>query len=341
MRFSPRERNAVADTFKAMVIDAVEGKPAGAIRDLTLTDLPDHDVLVETAFSTLNYKDALAITGKGKIARRLPMVAGIDLAGSVIESRSPAWKPGDKVIVNGWGLSETQWGGLSRYQRLKPEWLTRLPGAFSLEEAMGIGTAGYTAALCVDALEKWGVMRTANREVLVTGASGGVGSVAVALLAKAGYRVAASTGRSETHDYLRSLGAESFIDRASLLEPGTPLQKERWGGGIDSVGGPTLVNLLAQTVYGGAVAVCGLAGSADLPGTVLPFILRGVTLIGIESAGPPLAARDEAWARLVRDLDVEKLRSMYEVHDFDALPDLANRLLANRVLGRIVIRMSE
>ncbi|MET0428784.1 MAG: MDR family oxidoreductase [Microvirga sp.] len=331
----------MADTFKAMVIDEIEGKPAGAIRDLSRADLPDHDVLVEVAFSTLNYKDALAITGRGKIARRLPMVAGIDLAGRVVESRSPSWRPGDEVFVNGWGLSETQWGGLTRYQRLKPEWLTRLPDAFTLEEAMGIGTAGYTAALCVDALEDWGAMRRANREILVTGASGGVGSVAVALLAKAGYRVVASTGRTDTHDYLRALGAESFVDRASLLDTGTPLQKERWGGGIDSVGGPTLVNLLAQTVYGGAVAVCGLAGSADLPGTVLPFILRGVTLVGIESAGPPVAARQKAWERLARDLDAAKLRSMYEVHDFDALPHLANSMLANQVRGRIVIRTGE
>lgn len=328
------------DSFKAFLIEEVDGRPRGSFKDLTLADLPDNDVLVEVAFSTVNYKDGLAVTGKGRIARKLPMVAGIDLAGTVVESGSPGWKPGDKVVVNGWGLSETQWGGFSRFQRLKSEWLTRLPDAFSLEEAMGIGTAGYTAALCVDALDNWGVVRRSGKEVLVTGASGGVGSVAVALLAKAGYSVAASTGRPETHDYLRGLGAESFIDRSVLLEKGSPLQKERWGGAIDSVGGQTLVNVLSQTVYGGAVAACGLAGSAELPGSVLPFILRGVALIGVESAGPPPAVREAAWTRLARDLDKVKLRTMYEVQPFEALPDVAGKVLANLVRGRVVISIA-
>ncbi|WP_262268907.1 MDR family oxidoreductase [Microvirga yunnanensis] len=327
----------MADTFEAFVIEDANGRTKGTFRNLTLEDLPDNDVLVEVAYSTVNYKDGLAVTGKGRIVRRLPMVAGVDLAGTVIESRSPDWKLGDKVIVNGWGMSETVWGGYSRFQRLRPEWLIRLPESFTLEEAMAIGTAGHTAALCVDALEDWGVVQSTGKEVLVTGASGGVGSMAVALLAQQKYSVVASTGRPETHDYLRSLGAVGFINRSDLLEKGPSLQKERWGGVIDSVGGQTLVNALSQTVYGGAVAACGLAGSADLPASVFPFILRGVTLIGIESSHAPQAQRDAAWARLARDLDPAKLRTMYEVYPFKALPELADGILANRIRGRIVI----
>ncbi|HYG85628.1 MAG TPA: MDR family oxidoreductase [Azospirillum sp.] len=329
----------MADTFTAFVIEDADGKPKGGFKQLSLADLPDNDVLVEVAYSTVNYKDGLAVSGKGRIARKLPMVAGIDLAGTVVESRSPDWKPGDKVVANGWGMSETVWGGYTRFQRLKPEWLTRLPDAFSLEEAMGIGTAGYTAALCVDALEKWGVIQPGGKEVLVTGAAGGVGSVAVALLAKRGYPVVASTGRPETHDYLRGLGATGFLDRATLLEKGPPLQKERWAGGVDSVGGQTLVNALSQTVWGGAIAACGLAGSADLPGTVLPHILRSVTLLGIDSVAAPQDRRNGAWARLARDLDKDKLKAMYEVKPFEALPDLASKILAGQIRGRVVVEI--
>ncbi len=327
----------MADTFKAFVIEDVDGKPKGGFKQLTLADLPDNDVLVEVAYSTVNYKDGLAVSGKGRIARKLPMVAGIDLAGTVVESRSPAWKPGDKVVANGWGMSETQWGGYTRFQRLKPEWLTRLPDAFSLEEAMGIGTAGYTAALCVEALETWGAVQPGGKEVLVTGAAGGVGSVAVALLAKRGYPVVASTGRPDTHDYLRSLGASGFIDRAALQEKGAPLQKERWAGGVDSVGGHTLVNALSQTVWGGAIAACGLAGSSDLPGTVLPHILRNVALLGVDSVMAPQDRRNAAWTRLARDLDKDALKTMYEVQPFEALPGLASRILAGGIRGRVVI----
>ncbi|MFL7904653.1 MDR family oxidoreductase [Azospirillum argentinense] len=327
----------MAENFTAFVIEDVDGKPKGGFTTLTLADLPDNDVLVEVACSTLNYKDGLAISGKGRIARKLPMVAGIDLAGTVVESRSPAWKPGDKVVANGWGLSETQWGGYARFQRLKPEWLTRLPDAFSFEEAMGIGTAGYTAALCVDALERWGAVQPGGKEVLVTGAAGGVGSVAVALLAKRGYPVVASTGRPETHNYLRSLGASGFIDRAALLDKGAPLQKERWAGGVDSVGGQTLVNALSQTVWGGAIAACGLAGSSDLPGSVLPHILRNVALLGVDSVMAPQDRRDAAWTRLARDLDRNALKTMYEVQPFDALPELATRILAGKIRGRVVV----
>ncbi|NUB11945.1 acryloyl-CoA reductase [Azospirillum brasilense] len=327
----------MADTFTAFVIEDADGKPKGGFKPLSLSDLPDHDVLVEVAYSTLNYKDGLAVSGKGRIARKLPMVAGIDLAGTVVESRSADWKAGDKVIVNGWGLSETQWGGYSRFQRVKPEWLTRLPDVFSAEEAMGIGTAGYTAALCVDALEDWGAIQPGGKEVLVPGAAGGVGSVAVALLAKAGYPVTASTGRPETHEYLSGLGATGFIDRAALQEKGPPLQKERWAGGVDSVGGITLVNALSQTVWGGAIAACGLAGSADLPGTVLPHILRSVTLIGVDSVAAPAARRERAWARLARDLDKDHLKTMYTVEPMSKLPELAGQILAGRVRGRVVI----
>jgi acrylyl-CoA reductase (NADPH) len=327
----------MTETFTAMVIDAIDGKPKGSFRELSLADLPDNDVLVEIAFSTLNYKDGLAISGKGRIARRMPMVAGIDLSGTVVESRSPDWQPGDKVIVNGWGLSETEWGGFARYQRLKPEWLIRLPDAFSLEQAMAIGTAGYTAALCVDALEKWDAIRPGTGEVLVTGAAGGVGSVAIALLAARGYAVTASTGRPETHDYLASLGASGFIDRAALAEKAGPLQKERWTGGIDSVGSTTLVNALAQTVRGGAIAACGLAGGPDLPGTVLPHILRSVALIGVDSVGAPIGQRLSAWGRLARDLDTAKLETMTVVAPMSNLSDLADDILAGKIRGRVII----
>ncbi len=327
----------MAESFKAFVIEDADGKPKGDFKQLTLADLPDNDVLVEVAYSTVNYKDGLAVSGKGRIARKLPMVAGIDLAGTVVESRSPEWKPGDKVVANGWGMSETQWGGYTRFQRLKPEWLVRLPDVFSLEEAMGIGTAGYTAALCVDALEKWGAIQPGGKEVLVTGAAGGVGSVAVALLAKRGYPVVASTGRPDTHDYLRSLGAGGFIDRAALQEKGAPLQKERWAGGVDSVGGHTLVNALSQTIWGGAIAACGLAGSSDLPGTVLPHILRNVALLGVDSVMAPQDRRNAAWTRLARDLDKDALKTMYEVQPFEALPGLASRILAGGIRGRVVI----
>ena len=327
----------MAESFKAFVIEDADGKPKGDFKQLTLADLPDNDVLVEVAYSTVNYKDGLAVSGKGRIARKLPMVAGIDLAGTVVESRSPEWKPGDKVVANGWGMSETQWGGYTRFQRLKPEWLVRLPDVFSLEEAMGIGTAGYTAALCVDALEKWGAIQPGGKEVLVTGAAGGVGSVAVALLAKRGYPVVASTGRPDTHDYLRSLGAGGFIDRAALQGKGAPLQKERWAGGVDSVGGHTLVNALSQTVWGGAIAACGLAGSSDLPGTVLPHILRNVALLGVDSVMAPQDRRNAAWTRLARDLDKDALKAMYEVQPFEALPGLASRILAGGIRGRVVI----
>jgi acrylyl-CoA reductase (NADPH) len=327
----------MADSFTAVVIEDEANKARTTFKQLTLAELPDLAVLVEVEFSSLNYKDGLVISGnRNKVARKLPLVAGIDLAGTVVESRSAAWRAGDKVIVNGFGLSETQYGGYSRYARVKPEWLVRLPPAFSTEQAMAIGTAGYTSALCVDALVDFGLTKDLG-EVLVTGAAGGVGSFAVALLAAAGFDVVASTGRPETHDYLKALGARSFVDRASLQEKGAPLQKERWAGAVDAVGGATLVNVLAQTKYGRGVAACGLAASADLPATVLPHILRSVALLGVDSVMAPLAKREKAWQRLARDLPAQKIAEMTRVEPMSKLVELAAEILAGKVRGRVVI----
>lgn len=323
--------------FRALMITDQDGKPKAEFRDLTLADLPSHDVLVEISHSTVNYKDGLAISGKARIARRLPMVGGIDLAGVVVESASPKWKAGDRVLVNGWGLSETEWGGYARYQRLKPEWLTAIPEAFSPEQAMAIGTAGYTAALCVLALQDWGKIAPEGGEVLVTGAAGGVGSTAVRLLAKAGYRVTAATGRPETHEYLAALGASDFVSREALAEKGGALQKERWAGAVDSVGSTTLANVLAQTVYGGAVAACGLAAGADLPATVMPHILRGVALLGVDSVMAPQTSRDRAWALLAERLDGSDLSSIARVEPLSAVPQLAQDIVAGKIRGRVVI----
>jgi len=327
----------MADTFPAVVIEDADGKQKAALKQLSLADLPDNDVLVKVEYSSLNYKDGLALLGK-KIARRLPMIAGIDLAGTVVESRSGEWQAGDRVVVNGWGMSETQQGGYSRYQRVRADWLVRLPDAFSTLQAMAIGTAGYTAALCVDALDDWGTDK--DGEVLVTGAAGGVGSVAIALLTKAGYRVTASTGRPATHDYLGKLGATAFVDRAELQENGGALQKERWAGAVDTVGSTTLVNVLAQTVYGGAVAACGLAGGADLPATVMPHILRGVALLGVDSVMAPMAKRVRAWERLARDLDPALLDTMTDVQPMSGVIGLAGDIIAGKTRGRVVIDIS-
>jgi len=327
----------MADTFTAVVIEDDAGKARTTFKQLTVADLPDLDVLVEVDFSSLNFKDGLAVSGnRNKVARKLPLVAGIDLAGTVVESRSPAWRKGDKVVLNGFGLSETQWGGYARFARVKAEWLVRLPSAFTTEQAMAIGTAGYTAALCVDALVDYGITKDAG-EIIVTGAAGGVGSVAVALLAAAGFNVVASTGRPETHDYLKSLGATSFIDRATLQEKGPPLQKERWAGAVDVAGGVTLANVLAQTKYGSAVTACGLAGGADLPATVLPHILRSVALLGVDSVMAPLAKREKAWQRLARDLPAKKLAEITQVEPMSKVVELGGSILAGKVRGRVVI----
>jgi len=325
----------MSEAFNAFVIDAVDGKVTSGLKQMTTADLPDEPILVEVAYSALNFKDGLALTGAAPIAQRTPMVGGIDLAGAIVESASSEWRPGDKVVINGWGLSQQHWGGYSQLQRVRPEWLIRVPDAFSLKQAMAIGTAGYTAMLCVLALERSGVKP--GREVLVTGAAGGVGSVAVALLAKLGHTVIASTGRAETHDYLRGLGASGFIDRSSLGSPGAPVQGERWAGAIDTVAGHSLANALAQTAYGGTVAACGLASSRDLPGSILPFILRAVSLIGVDSEMAPRAAREEAWLRLATDLDPGKLDEMTAVEPMSKLPELASRILAGNIRGRTVI----
>lgn len=326
--------------FRGMVIRDVDGRPTAGFEKLTLADLPDNDVLVEISHSSLNYKDGLAISGKGRIARRLPMVAGIDLAGTVIRSKVPDWKPGDAVIVNGWGLSETEWGGYARYQSLKAAHLTCLPKGFSPAEAMAIGTAGYTAALCVVALEDWGMITPGGDEVLVTGAAGGVGTVAIALLAARGYRVVAATGRESQHEFLRELGASDFVARSALSEPGKMLQAERWAGAVDTVGSHTLANVLAQTKYGGAVTACGLAGGADLPASVMPHILRSVALLGIDSVMAPAGKRDSAWAFLDAHLDRAKLAALTTTSSFDALPGLAEAIVKGETRGRHVIEIS-
>lgn len=327
----------MSETFKAIVArETGEGKYQAAIEQIGLADLPDEAVLVDVAYSTVNYKDGLAVAGKGKIIRKFPMVCGIDLAGTVAESRDPAWRPGDRVLVNGFGLSERYWGGYAQRMRVKPEWLVRVPDKFGLDQAMAIGTAGYTAMLCVLALEDGGV-KPGSGEVLVTGAAGGVGSVAIALLARAGYRVTAATGRPETHDYLKELGASAFVERAALSAKGAPLQSERWAGAVDSVGSQTLATVLAQTVYGGTVAACGLAGGFDLPVTVMPFILRNVRLQGVDSVLAPRAARERAWARLASDLPTDKLAAMTTRATLAEVPALAAAIVAGQVRGRIVV----
>ncbi|MBP7062857.1 MDR family oxidoreductase [Ferrovibrio sp.] len=329
----------MTDSFRAVLIEDVDGKPKAGFKQLTLADLPQHDVLVEIAYSTVNYKDGLALTG-GRIARKLPMVAGIDLAGTVVESADPEWKPGDRVLVNGYGLSETQWGGYSRYQRVKGEWLVSVPDHFSLAQAMAVGTAGYTAMLCVMALEDAGLVKDERADalpVLVTGAAGGVGSVAVALLAARGFKVVAATGRPETHEYLRGLGASDFIDRAELAAKAPALAKERWAAVIDSVGGQTLASAISQTQYGGWVAACGMAGGNDVPASVFPFILRNVSLLGIDSVMAPSHRRRRAWWQLGTGLPLDKLDAMTETQPLSAIFDLAPQILAGKIRGRTVI----
>ena len=326
----------MSDTFQALVVDNADDAYTASIKDLTVSDLPDEPVLIDVAYSTLNYKDGLAVTGKGKIVRNFPMVCGIDLAGTVAESSDSAFKAGDKVLVNGWGLSETHWGGYAQRQRVKPEFITRVPEAFSLQDTMAIGTAGYTAMLCVLALEDAGVQPDQG-DVVVTGAAGGVGSVAVALLAKLGYRVVASSGRTSETDYLTSLGAADVIGREVLDRDARPLEKGKWAGGVDSVGSKTLATLLAETKEEGAVAACGLAGGTDLPTSVMPFILRGVKLLGVNSVTCPAARRDQAWSRLAQDLDLDKLKAMTTVEPLPRVPDLAEGILKGQVRGRVVI----
>jgi len=322
--------------FKGILIDKDDTGYRATLAELDEAQLPAGEVTVKVDYSTLNYKDGLAITGKGPVVRSFPMVAGIDLAGTVEASDSSAFKTGDRVLLNGWGVGETHWGGLAQKARLKADWLIPLPAGFTPRQAMAIGTAGYTAMLSVLALERNGVTPDKG-QVLVTGANGGVGSFAIALLARLGYQVAASTGRPQEADYLKRLGASEIIDRASLAEPGRPLSKERWAGAIDSVGSHTLANVCAGIRYGGAVAACGLAQGMDFPASVAPFILRGVTLAGIDSVMRPKADRIEAWERLARDLDLALLDAITrEISLEEALP-VARELLDGQVRGRVVV----
>ena len=316
-----------------------EGVFRASVQDIDAAGLPDGDVEVAIEYSTLNYKDGLAITQKAPVVRTWPLVAGIDGAGVVTSSRHPGFRPGDRVVHNGWGLGETRWGCLSTQARLQGDWLVKLPSALSSRQAMAIGTAGYTAMLCVMALQERGVQANAG-EVLVTGATGGVGSVALALLARAGYRVVAATGKAQEHEYLHALGAAEVIDRAALASPGKPLQKERWAAVVDAVGSHTLVNALAQTRYGGVVAACGLAQGGDLPGSVMPFILRGVSLVGVDSVMAPLAKREVAWARLAEELDPALLERMVTEVTLDGAVEAAHRLMAGQVRGRVVVRVA-
>jgi putative YhdH/YhfP family quinone oxidoreductase len=328
----------MTDTYPAIVASEVDGRSSGRLQQLSDDDLPDGDVTVDVSFSSLNYKDGLAVTGKGKIARTLPMVCGIDLAGTVSASTATQWQVGDEVICTGWGLSETHPGGFTQRQRVNGNWLVPRPDNLSLQQTMAIGTAGLTSMLCIMALESNGFQPEDEGEVLVTGAGGGVGSLAVAILSRLGYRVAASTGRPETHDFLRSLGAKTIIDRSELSAAGgRPLDKQRWLGAIDTVGSQTLANVLSQTVYGGSVAACGLVGGNDLPTTVLPFILRNVSLLGVDSVQAPLQKRDRAWQRLNDDLDTNVLDSLTTVEPMTRVPELAGDIVAGKTRGRVVI----
>ncbi|MEO8857965.1 MAG: MDR family oxidoreductase [Burkholderiaceae bacterium] len=314
-----------------------DGAFAAKLVDIDESELPAGDVTVSVSYSCLNYKDGLAITNKSPVVRSWPMVAGIDGSGTVVESSHPAWKAGDRFVLNGWGVGETHWGCLAEKARLKGDWLIRLPEAFTPRQAMAIGTAGYTAMLCVLALEDHGVAPNSG-EVLVTGATGGVGSVAIALMGHLGYDVVAATGKASEEAYLRALGAKAVIDRNTLSAPGKPFQKERWAGVVDAVGSHTLANALAQTRYGGVVTACGLAQGLDLPTTVMPFILRAVTLCGIDSVMAPRLKRERAWDRLARDLDPALLESMVEEVALDGAIAKAHQLMDGKVRGRIVVR---
>ncbi len=325
-------------TFKALVATKGEAGPNLAFTDFAESELMEGDVTVRVTHSTVNYKDGLAITGRAPVVRRWPMIPGIDFAGRVETSEHPEFKPGDLVVLNGWGTGETHLGAYAQKSRVKGDWLVHLPAGLNPDEAMAIGTAGYTAMLCVLALEKHG-LKPADGPVVVTGAAGGVGSVAVALLAKAGWHVIASTGRAEEAEYLKGLGAAEIIDRAELSAPGRPLGKERWVAGVDAVGSHTLANLLSMTKYGGAVAACGLAQGMDLPASVAPFILRGVALLGIDSVMCPKPRRLEAWARLASDLDRDRLALMSTRIPLTDVIDTARAIVDGKVRGRVVVEV--
>ncbi len=327
--------------FNAIVAEEHDGKVRGHLKQIGIAALPDEDILVRVAYSTLNYKDGLAVSGKGKICRKTPLICGIDLAGTIVESRSPDFQPGEQVLVNGFGLSETHDGGYSQYQRLKPEWLVRVPEPLALLDSMAIGTAGYTAMLCVQAITDHGIS-TKDGPVLVTGAAGGVGSVAILLLSKLGYSVTASSGRiASCGDYLQSLGAQDLLARDELARDCKPLERETWAAVIDSVGDKVLATALAQTKYEGLVAACGLAGGMALPTSVAPFILRGVTLRGIDSVMASQSRRQRAWQQLAELLTENDLRSMHDVQPMSKLEELAEQIVAGEIRGRVVVNVNE
>ena len=325
-------------TFKAIRIDKAEKGTTVALTQFDEAELMEGDVTVAVEYSTLNYKDGLAVTGKAPVVRRFPMIAGIDFAGTVAQSSHPQWKSGDKVVCTGWGMGETHLGAYAEKARVKGDWLVRLPQGISARDAMAIGTAGFTAMLSVLALQKHG-LTPSHGPVVVTGAAGGVGSVATALLSKLGYHVIASTGRTSEADYLKGLGAAEIIDRNELSGPAKPLARERWAGGIDSVGSTTLANLLSMTKYGGAITACGLAAGMDLPSSVAPFILRGVCLLGIDSVMCPIELRTTAWSRLASDLDHGKLAEITQEIGLDQVIDAGAKILAGQVRGRIVVKI--
>jgi acrylyl-CoA reductase (NADPH) len=324
--------------FKAIVIDKNETGQTVELRSFDEADLMDGDVTVRVSHSTLNYKDGLALTGKAPVVRRFPMIPGVDLAGIVETSSHPEFKAGDAVVLNGWGLGETHLGAYAEKVRVKGDWLVPLPAGLTAEQAMAIGTAGYTAMLCLMALERHG-LRPDRGPAIVTGAVGGVGSVAVALLARAGWQVIASTGRPQEADYLKSLGATEIIDRSELSGAARPLAKERWAAGVDTVGSTTLANVLAMTKYSGAIAACGLAGGMDLPATVAPFILRNVALLGVDSVMAPKALRLEAWGRLARELDLDKLAAMTSSVSLDQVSQAGREIVEGRIKGRVVVEI--
>jgi acrylyl-CoA reductase (NADPH) len=325
------------DQFKALVLTEQDGAVQSEIKRLSIGDLPDGDVLVSIAYSSLNYKDGLAVTGKGRVVRRYPMVPGIDFAGTVEESRSPLWKPGDQVILTGWEVGEKYWGGFAQKARVRAEWLVPLPAGMSPAQAMGHGTAGFTAMLCIIALEERG-LTPGEHPILVTGAGGGVGSVAVAALAHLGYHVAASTGRPALHEYLTGLGAKEIVDRETIAKPsGRPLESERWAGAVDTVGGDTLAAILPAMRFNSSVAACGVAGGPTLSTTVFPFILRGVSLLGINSVFVPQEQRRAAWERLARDVPADRLSEITQTIPLANVPAMSEEILAGHVRGRVVI----
>jgi acrylyl-CoA reductase (NADPH) len=329
----------MAGTFKAILVSRdADKKQSVAVTELSEADLMEGDVTVSVEFTTVNYKDGLAITGRAPVVRRFPLVPGIDFAGTVLTSAHPDFAVGDSVVLNGWGVGETHHGAFARRARVKGDWLVPLPAGLAPRDAMAIGTAGYTAMLAVMALERHGI-DPARGPVVVTGAAGGVGSVAISLLSKLGYHVVASTGRPQEGDFLSDLGAAEIISRDELSGPAKPLARERWAGGVDAVGSHTLANLLSMTSYGGAVAACGLAQGMDLPGSVAPFILRGVSLLGIDSVMAPKALRLEAWRRLARDLDHAKLAALSRTIGFDEIIGAAEAIVEGRIRGRVVVEL--